>query len=230
MPGDCNATIGPALAELARLDLSWAPTFAFLDQQSTEVQWSTLQKLARYKRADKPKTELWLLCASGLLPRGLRFRTEAIDATVADQMSSMFGTDIWTDALHATRDGLLTGAAFCDELTNLMRWRLEHDLGYETTLVFQVTNTTGRGIFDMIFATDHWAGEKIMTDLYSRAMRRQPALRQKAQLQRRQAREEKRGIHGMFDLDELAPQLSADSVFHIKHEHMPPHPPYRLPG
>lgn len=230
VPGDCNATIGPALAELASLDLSWAPTFAFLDQQSTEVQWSTLQKLARYKRADKPKTELWLLCASGLLPRGLRFRTEEIDAIVADRMSSMFGTDIWTDALHATRDGLLTGAAFRDELTNLMRWRLERDLGYETTLVFQVTNTTGRGIFDMIFATDHWAGEKIMADLYSTAARRQPALRQKAQLQRRQTREEKRGIHGMFDLDELAPQLSADSVFHIQHEHVPPRPPYRLPG
>jgi hypothetical protein len=33
-----------------------------------------------------------------------------------------------------------------------------------------VTNTGGSGIFDMIFATDHWAGEKTMTDLYSAAM------------------------------------------------------------
>src|SRR5689334_9836363 len=61
----------------------------------------------------------------------------------------------------------------------MMRWRLEKYLGYKTTLGFKVTNTNGQGIFDMIFATDHWAGEKIMTDLYSAAMRRQPGLRQK---------------------------------------------------
>jgi hypothetical protein len=81
-----------------------------------------------------------------------------------------------------------------------MRWRLEQDLGYQTTLDFQVTNTSGNGIFDMIFATDHWAGEKIMTGLYSAVLRRRPALRQKAQLQRRQDREEARGVHGLFDL------------------------------
>jgi len=225
VPGDCNTKIASVLTELA--EVNWAPTFAFLDQQSTEVQWLTLQHLARHKRADKPKAELWLLCASGLLPRGLRFRTEAIDTSVADRMSSMFGTEIWTEALKATRENLLTGTEFRAELTNLMRWRLEQDLGYKTTLVFKVTNTAGTGIFDMIFATDHWAGEKIMGDIYSRAMRRQPALRQKAQLQRRQDREESRGVHGMFDLDQMAPQAPPDGV-RIQQEHVPPHPPYRM--
>jgi three-Cys-motif partner protein len=228
VPGDCNATIAGALAALA--GLNWAPTFALLDQQSTEVQWPTLQRLARHKRPGKPKTELWLLCASGMLPRGLKFRTETIDTTVADRMSSMFGTEIWTEALHAARENLLTGAEFRAELTNLMRWRLEQELKYKTTLVFKVTNTDHTGIFDMIFATDHWAGEKIMSDIYSRAERRRPALRHKAQLQRRQTREENRGVHGMFDLDDLAPQLPSSAAFHIQNEQVPPHPPYRLPG
>ncbi len=151
VPGDCNATIAAALGELA--GLNWAPTFAFLDQQSTEVQWPTLQHLAQHKRPDKPKTELWLLCASGLLPRGLKFRTGTIDAAVAGRISRMFGIDVWTEALHAARENLLTGTEFRAELTNLMRWRLEQDLKYKTTLVFEVTNTAGRGIFDMIFAT-----------------------------------------------------------------------------
>jgi three-Cys-motif partner protein len=226
VPGDCNATIAAALAELA--DLNWAPTFAFLDQQSTEVQWPTIEHLARHKRDDKPKAELWLLCASGLLPRGLRFRTQALDTAVAARMSRMFGTDIWLEALNAARKNILTGGQFRAELTNLMRWRLEHDLGYQTTLDFQVTNTSGTGIFDMIFATDHWAGEKIMTDLYSAAMRRQPALRHKAQLQRRQDREEADGIHGLFDLAELAPTPEATG-FRIRHQHLPPRPPYRMP-
>jgi three-Cys-motif partner protein len=228
VPGDCNATIAAALAELA--DFNWAPTFAFLDQQSTEVHWRTLQRLARHKREDKWKTELWLLCASGLLPRGLRLRTEAIDTTTADRMSAMFGTDAWTEALDARRAGELSGADFRSELTNLMRWRLEQDLGYKTTLVFKVTNTAGSEIFDMIFATDHWAGEKIMKDVYSAAERRQPALRQKAQLQRRQAREEHKGCYGLFDLDELAPHKPDESLFEVKSEQLPPHPPYRRPG
>jgi three-Cys-motif partner protein len=227
VPGDCNDTIAAALAGLA--GLNWAPTFAFLDQQSTEVQWPTIQHLARHKRKGMPKTELWLLCASGLLPRGLRLRTEAIDDSVAEQMSRMFGTDIWFEALLATRQDILTGAEFRSELTNLMRWRLEKDLGYKTTLDFKVTNTNGHGIFDMIFATDHWAGEKIMTDLYSAAARRQPALRQKAQLQRRQAREESQGMVGLFDLDELTPHAPPKTGVHIQHENVPPHPPYRLP-
>lgn len=227
VPGDCNTTIAPVLAELA--PLNWAPTFAFLDQQSTEVQWQTLQRLARHKRADKPKIELWLLCASGLLPRGLRFRTEAVDATVADRMSSMFGTEIWTEALQATRENRLTGAEFRAELTNLMRWRLERELGYKTTLVFKVTNTTGVGIFDMIFATDHPAGQKIMSYIYSKAMRRQPALRQKAQLQRRQDREEGRGVHGLFDIDQFGLGTPTAAAVHIQQEQVPPHPPYRMP-
>ena len=57
----------------------------------------------------------------------------------------------------------------------------------------------------MIFATDQWAGEKIMTDLYSAAIDRRPALRRKAQLQRRQEREEARGVHGMFDPGRASP-------------------------
>ena len=100
--GDCNTMIDAVLNDLS--ELNWAPTFAFLDQQSTEVQWPTLQRLARHKRADKPKTEMWLLCASGLLPRGLRIRADAIDTSVADKVTGMFGTDIWAEALTATRD------------------------------------------------------------------------------------------------------------------------------
>ncbi len=226
VPGDCNTTIAAALAELA--EFNWAPTFAFLDQQSTEVQWSTLQHLAHHKRADKWKTELWLLCASGLLPRGLRFRKDEVDTSVADRITSMFGTEIWTVALQAARENRLTGAAFRAELTNLMRWRLEQDLHYKTTQVFKVTNTSGTGIFDMIFATDHWAGEKIMNDLYSKAASRQPGLRKKAQLQRRQAREESQGLYGLFDLDELTQQGPPDGMLRIQYQNVPPHPPFGL--
>ena len=229
VPGDCNTTIAAALEELA--DLNWAPTFAFLDQQSTEVHWTTLEALARHKRPDKWKTEIWILCASGLLPRGLRLRQDDIDEPFAAQMNRMFGTEIWIDALTASREGRLAPGEFRDELTNLMRWRLEHDLGYRTTLDFQVTNTSGTEIFNMIFATDHKAGKKIMTDLYSSAARRQPELRRRAQLQRQQERLDKEGLVGLFDLVDVAPAPdSAKPIYEIQSLLQPPHEPYRLPG
>jgi three-Cys-motif partner protein len=201
VPGDCNEVIDQVLHELR--PFNWAPTFAFLDQQSTEVKWTTLERLASHKRANKPKVELWLLCASGLLPRGLRLRQADVDDGVADQMTLMFGTTQWHDALLATREGELSGAQFRDELTNLMRWRLERDLGYKATRVFKVKNTAGSEIFDMIFATDHAVGDKIMKAVYSKAMSQQGALRERARQQRKQSREEKEGLLGLFDVDDV---------------------------
>jgi len=229
VPGDCNATIGAVLAELA--GLNWAPTFAFLDQQSTEVHWTTIEALARHKRPDKWKTEIWLLCANGLLPRGLKVRMEDIDTAFGETMNRMFGTDVWVDALNGMRERMLSPCEFRGELTNLMRWRLERDLGYKTTLDFQVTNTGGSEIFNMIFATDHEAGEKIMSDLYNSARRLQPELRRRAQLQRKQEREEEKGTFGLFDLVDVAsPCQSAASLYEIHPVPEPPHEPYRLPG
>jgi three-Cys-motif partner protein len=228
IPGDCNATIAAALAELT--DVNMLPTFAFLDQQSTEVQWPTIEALARHKRRDKTKTEIWLLCASGLLPRSLPMRTDTIDDANIENMTRMFGTDLWLEALAGRRKRLLSGGVFRGELTNLMRWRLEQDLGYQATLTFQVTNTGGSEIFDMIFATDHWAGEKIMTDLYNAAKRRQSELRTKASLKRRQAKLENKGIVGLFDMADHAAQIAAAPPgFDVTHQPVPPHPPYRLP-
>ncbi|MGW3352099.1 three-Cys-motif partner protein TcmP [Nonomuraea rubra] len=227
IPGDCNDAIGRTLSELR--PYNWAPTFAFLDQQSTELKWATLERLAGHKRSTKPKVELWILCASGLLPRGLRLRQTDIDDNVAQQMSEMFGTNQWHDALAATRDGQLTGAEFRDELTNLMRWRLERVLRYKATRVFKVRNTSGSEIFDMIFATDHEVGDKIMSKIYSKAAARQSQLQHKAKLRRKEDRDEKdRGLVGLFSVDELMGSTSGDG-YQVVSPHAPPRPPFRLP-
>jgi three-Cys-motif partner protein len=226
IPGDCNRKIAEVLSDLA--GLNWAPTFAFLDQQSTEVNWSTLHELAQHKRAGKPKTELWLLCASGLLPRGLKIRQD-IDSQVANRISTTFGTDTWIDALNATRGNLLTAAEFRAELTNLMRWRLERDLGYRKTRVFSVTNTSGTEIFDMIFATDHDVGDKIMASMNKKAVREQPMRRLRAKLERKQTRQERDGAVGLFDLGETIAEFSEVDLYHVEHQHAPARPPYQHP-
>jgi hypothetical protein len=70
-----------------------------------------------------------------------------------------------------------------------------------------------------------------MSDVYQAALRRQPELRRRAQLQRREDRLEKAGIHGMFDLADLAPARSAPPLpFQVQGLSAPPREPHRLPG
>ena len=50
-------------------------------------------------------------------------------------------------------------------MVNLQRWRFERDLGYAMTARIPMRMPSGLPIYDMVFATDHPVGNKIMTDL-----------------------------------------------------------------
>lgn len=60
---------------------------------------------------------------------------------------------------------------------------------------------SGMPIYDMVFATDHPVGDKIMTDLYHRAAEREPGMIQEARAAAIRKRDEKAGRQAMFDLD-----------------------------
>lgn len=126
--GDCNTSITSALETL--VDVNWAPTFAFVDPNGPDVHWSTLDALARFKKPDRAKTEIWLLLAVGMFTRTLR-----IDGSVrpedADKVTNLYGTDQWQVIYRARVDGHLTPGEARDEYVNLMRWRLEEVLGYQ---------------------------------------------------------------------------------------------------
>ncbi|MGH3873520.1 MAG: hypothetical protein ACRDSR_18750 [Pseudonocardiaceae bacterium] len=44
-----------------------------------------------------------------------------------------------------------------DELTNLMRWRLEKTLGYGFTHTLRLTNVNGGPLYDMILSPTTWS-------------------------------------------------------------------------
>lgn len=229
-PGDCNETIGGALRELHASDAGWAPTFAFVDQQSTQIRWDTLRMLAQHRSGRKKgmtKVELWILCASGMIPRAISLNAEFMNARFAEQVDEMFGTTLWRDALKARKADLLTGEGFREELRNLMRWRLEHDLGYHSTQVFKVVNTSGHEIYDMVFATDHDAGQTIMRKLYGNAARQQEAMRRQALQHRRDRRDEEKGLQHLFGAAEMS--FSTEKLHPSKlYVYEPPHEPYRM--
>lgn len=220
--GDCNARVGPVLHSLR--DWNRAPTFALIDQHAAEVHWSTLEQLSRFKPPDSSKAELWLLFAPSMLPRGLASIDSAAGERFTGRISAMYGSDEWLDLYDARRRGLLSGEDLRDELLNLMRWRLETELGYRITHSFGMKNTRGAPLYNMVFATDHPAGERIMNHIYERAAEAQPQMRAEAVAILQAKREDKSGEIGLFPPIPRAVRSTA------LYEHQPPTPPYRLPA
>ena len=194
--GDCNQTIGGVLQELA--PYNWAPTFAFVDPNGPDVHWSSLQALARFKKADLTKPELWILLAAGMF-----IRNPPVNGRVrpqhASKLTKMYGTEQWEAIYQARVGGTLLPADAREEYVNLMRWRLEHVLGYRWTHPLEIFNERGHSIYHMIFATDHDAGNRIMTNLYNTAANEFPAMRTDARRRRQRLAEREAGVQTLFD-------------------------------
>jgi three-Cys-motif partner protein len=225
-PGDCNTQVARALAGLH--EVCWAPTFAFIDQFDSEIQWSTLEQIARFRRG-KSKAEMWILFATGQYPRGLNIHGVEINAAYGETLTKMLGTEEWTDLAEARRRGILDPAAARAEWVNLMRWRLQHVLGYAESHAFTMKNMNGNDIYDMIFASDHPVGDRIMRHLYGKALSEHEAMRQHALALRREKRREKEaGATALFPITSgmvKPPQIAAEKVYVPE----PPHEPFRLP-
>jgi three-Cys-motif partner protein len=198
--GDCNQTIDTLLAELH--DVRWAPTFAFLDQQAAEIYWSTIEKLAQFRQNRNGwKTELWILMSPAMIARGVR-GTNANE--FKQQVSHLYGGDDWLRIMHALRSRKITPDQYRQEMVNLMRHRLETDLGYQFTHRIPMTMSTNKmTIFDMVFATDHRVGDRIMQHLYNLAAQREPDMMRQAQLAKAEKDAQEGGLIGLFGVDQL---------------------------
>jgi three-Cys-motif partner protein len=184
--GDCNATILDALKELA--PLRWAPTFAFLDPDGMELAWNTLVALANHKRgyrsasSTKPeyKVELWMLFSTSGIVRTLALDEAKVSADDTARASRLFGSEEWKPIHELRQAATISAAEAREEYVNLMRWRLEHVLGYRFTHPFELKNTKGATLYHMIFATDSDAGTRIMEAIYAKAAKRLPDMLQEA--------------------------------------------------
>jgi three-Cys-motif partner protein len=194
-PGDCNVTIDQVLRDLHTW--RWAPTFVFADQQAAEIHWTTLVKVAAF-RSGRWKAELWILMSPAMIAKGVAgTNSEAF----ARRVDALYGIPDWR-RIQTARDGALISAEeYRDEMVNLLRWRLEHTLGYELTARIPMRMPNGMPIYDMLFATDHPLGDKIMTHLYQKAAEREPRMRQDAKAHSKKKKDEEKGWVGLFDLD-----------------------------
>jgi three-Cys-motif partner protein len=194
---DCNASIGTVLSDLKRADAGWAPTFAFIDPNGPHYTWKTLEALAAHKgpRA-KTKVELWMLFPQPLFVRLLP-RTGDVRPVDNVNITAMYGDPAWHAIWKAKLDQRIDPAQARTEYVNLMRWRLERELGYQWTHQLEIRNSIGP-LYQMIFATDSEPGNKIMTHLYERAASEFPQMAEAARLRRDQKRREEVGEFDLF--------------------------------
>ena len=104
-----------------------------------------------------------------------------------------------------------------------MRWRLERILGYDKTHALEVFNEQGSSIYHMIFATDHEAGDRIMTSIYRNAVNEFPIMRERARRLRQAKEREEQGVMQLFDDTGLQAPAEPDEIFY---EHEPPWAPW----
>lgn len=222
-PGDVHQQLGPSLRTL--LPYRKSPTFAFIDPEGVEARWELLETLAGFKATGWPKVELFVLLVSPQIGRVVNDALDVKNREHAErQVTDLFGSTDWKPILAGRRSGELDPARTRDELTNLMRWRLETELRYRFTHSLRLTNVGGAPIYDMVFATDHAVGDKIMKSVYLKAADRFPKMRQEARARRQDRRERDAGTGALFTYEDLAKDLPLKPS--EAYEHTPPVPPY----
>lgn len=225
IPGDCNETVVGALRDLKHHDR--AATFAFIDPDGPDFRWSTIERLAAFKRTGLPKTELFVLVPAPMFIRLLP-KDGSVTAKNAKRLTRMFGTDAWERIYHARVANDLEPAEAREEYVNLVRWRLEQDLRYEWTHPLEVRNTRNVPIYYLVFASDHEVGNKIMTAVYGKASREFGKLRQEAGQLRLAQEEEARGVLKLLSDDELSDLTSAPEPRGERYTYEPPWVPFAM--
>jgi three-Cys-motif partner protein len=197
VPGDCNQVIPRLLTDMPN-DLTWYPTFAFLDPFGIELRWDTIRALADHKRDRTYKVELFMLFATPAIMRIAGLTPEKAVADAGARLTALFGCDDWQPIVGARRKGLIGGDQAREAFVNVMRWRLAHDLGYQRTHVLEFKNSRGTPLYHMVFASDHDAGDRIMASLYAAAANRNQDMAQDAIAH-------KTGVQSLFAASEITP-------------------------
>lgn len=141
------------------------PCFAFLDPNSTQLPWSTVERLATFKLpAYSPpeicKTELWILFNSHQAFARLRHPNEPIDVYMASGAAAaldriMGGRDAWWDLFEAHLPIGAYAQRYADRLQDVLGYGFSH---------MQLINDpkTGAPQYYMIHASDHEAAADFM--------------------------------------------------------------------
>lgn len=156
--GDCNIEMDRVLAEIPQRN----PAFAFLDPESTELRWSTIEKLASHKKPPNNKIELFILFPYNMvLVRWLTLFPEIVERVMPPRSN-------WQQ-IHYLK---VSGQIDKNELRRRLVEEYENglkQLGYKYVLPgYLFKSERNRPLYFMLFASDHPLGAQIMQTRFSK--------------------------------------------------------------
>ncbi len=156
--GDCNVVIPRDVLPLLPRR---APSLAFLDPTGAQLQWSTIEALARH-RLGGAKMELLIL-----YPYDMFIARWLTHPALASSFTAMFGGTYWQSALNQSvalqESPRQRRLRFVDLYCNRLR-----SLRYRHVVAFGPLYSGHHPLYHVIFASDNDTGAKIMQDVWSK--------------------------------------------------------------
>jgi three-Cys-motif partner protein len=155
LAGDFNTKVDEIL-KLTNIDQKEA-TFCLLDQRTFECHWTTLQKLANYKKVPNNKIELLYFLGVGWLHRSLS------GIRNIDKPLKWWGQPNWKDLEKMTSLNIV----------ELVRQRFKEELGYKFVAAYPIfdRNEGNKVMYYMIHGSDHEEAPALMVRAHHRAVR-----------------------------------------------------------
>lgn len=165
--GDCNSNIHSELRKLKNLRLQHSPTIAFIDPRGLHFKWETLKALADYKernlRGTRYRTEMLLLLFDGTIQRLYgKDLSQPEQKESSQQATALFGNEDWKLIADKRKKNEISAPQSRFYYVELFRYQLEKIFGYTTTMALPFKSATGIPQYSLVFATDHYAGKKLM--------------------------------------------------------------------
>lgn len=159
-PGDANK-IAPQIVATIR---PRTPVFVLQDPEGMELNWSTVEAVARANRGKrKRKPEQLINFTDGILR--LFWMEQPLSEALVDRLDGYFGTEAWRDIVSDRRAGRLESRETIQAAVNLYKKRLRTDLGYAHVLDREIRRdqvTRGALAYHLVFASDHSDAPRIM--------------------------------------------------------------------
>ena len=167
--GDCNLVIDQALKHVP-LDGS---TFTFIDPEGTDAKWATIVSIAQHKPQSRNKVELFILFPYDMALVRFLARDENSDFMVKVDTyrridSVMPDTERWKKVYRARNQGLIDAGEARRRFAYLY-WMGLKKLGYKYVVSPRLmTKPDGHPLYFLFFASDHEAGERIMSHVLNK--------------------------------------------------------------
>lgn len=167
LPGDFNVTIDKILG--AGGITQKEATFCLVDQHTFECHWSTLEKLAAYKKRPERKIEILYFLGVGWIHRafsGIKHE---------EKMEAWWGNPGWRDL--KAKSSL--------EIAEIVRSRMQAELGYQFSAAYPIYDKDNRVMYYMIHVSDHDEAPALMVRAHTKAVKLIPETQSKLKFPRR---------------------------------------------